>query len=207
LVVPLKPEAQPQRSRKVSDRKLFATVVKAHKSGIVVVSANAARLNHPGSPVWNRDDNIAPLFGLLSAAFAAFFVNVFVGFGVTLLAVLLYVSLVRTWVLLRVSTRAVAAALDNLPNWERLWRRGGLAILDTSRGSVCLAPHGDWRTFASSNLPLIVLEPAERRRILDFARESAILVPTTEDPAHHPQRPRQTPKVPQMGSGGTPIAS
>ena len=137
------------------DRTLFAALIKSLKADLIVVSVSPGRLNDPGSPVWDPGENLAPLLGLFTVVFALIFVvNLIAGVTATVLCALLYVVFVRPWILDRVSKRAREAALMNLPNWELLWKKGGLIVaLKGASRARCVAPSGDWRAFVHRHLP------------------------------------------------------
>lgn len=152
------------------DRNVFASLVRAIKADIVVVSVKAARLNYPGSPVWDPGENIAPLLAMFAvSAVLSFTVHLLVGAAMLVLSMLIYVIAIRPWILQRVSNRALEAALKNIHNWDLLWRKGGLTVaLKSGPRTPCQSPSGDWRAFIKRCVPDVNVSGTELYR--SFAR-------------------------------------
>jgi hypothetical protein len=152
------------------DRLLFARLIAAHKAGVMAISADAPRLNHPGSPVWEPGENVAPILAMLFISVVCLFVvNLMVGTAMTVLSVLVYLFLIRPWIFRRVSQRAIDAATSNLHNWEILWKTGSLALVFSGLTSArCKSPAGDWRSFVTHCLPKIDVDRTEAHK--DFMR-------------------------------------
>ena len=149
-------------TNKVKDRELYASLVKGHKANAVVVSVDAAHLNHPGSPVWDPVDNVAPLLALLTVSVVSMFAfNELVGVAMLVLSVVVYCAVVRPLILHRVSVLTIKAATENIHNWDLLWKKGGLAIMLTgTKSSRVTFPH-DWRDFVTRRLPQVNLDGTE----------------------------------------------
>jgi hypothetical protein len=159
----------------LKDRALFTSLVRAHKAQTVAILVRAARLNQPGSPLWDPIDNIAPLLSiLLVAALVAAVVNVLAAAAVMVLGILLYAILIRPFILRVVQDRAIESAVGHLHNWELLWKQGGL-ILKTAaaNGAVCLSPAGDWRAFVQQNIAMVALDGTDSHISFQAARDSA----------------------------------
>ncbi|TAK98614.1 MAG: hypothetical protein EPO08_18680, partial [Rhodospirillaceae bacterium] len=138
-------------SKRPKDHILFTSLQQAQKVNAIVVSVRAAHLNHPGSPVWDTGENVAPLLAvLLLPVVLMFTINLIVGTAVLLLSVLVYLTLIRPWILQRVHERTMEMAMENIHNWEVLWKKGGLAVvLKGTMSSRCISPGGNWRAFAT----------------------------------------------------------
>jgi hypothetical protein len=149
--------------------------VRAHKAQTVAILVRAARLNQPGSPLWDPIDNIAPLLSiLLIAALAVAVVNVLAATAVMVLGALLYAILIRPFILRVVQERALESAVGHLHNWELLWKQGGLVLKTAgASGPVCLSPAGDWRAFVQQNIPMVAVDGPDSHVSFQAARESA----------------------------------
>src|SRR5689334_5155268 len=91
--------AEGSAKQREKDRRLFGELVRAQKASLIVISANAERLNYPGSPVWSPGENLAPLLAIFSlSAVLTFVVNALVGLAVIVLGVVLHILLVRPWI-------------------------------------------------------------------------------------------------------------
>lgn len=146
------------------DRNLFVSLVNARKAHIIAVTADAGRLNRPGSPVWNSGENVAPILAMMVISLVLMFTaNVIVGTASMILGLLIYFAAIRPWILQRVCDRAVEAALTNPHNWDLLWKKGGLTVkLNDAKGLRCEAPRGDWRSFVANHLPRVEIDGAQQ---------------------------------------------
>ncbi|MGE4064526.1 MAG: hypothetical protein AB7E79_14260 [Rhodospirillaceae bacterium] len=160
---------------------MFANLVRAHKAGGVTIIVKAAKLNHPGSPLWDPVQNIAPLLAImLAAVLLCFAANVLIGTAVMVLGILLYGIVIRPFILRGVHQRAIDAALGHIHNWELLWKQGGLVLRrDGVMGAICVSPSRDWREFAVHHLPFT--EPPEASA--DFGRSTKFRRPAAEEAA------------------------
>jgi hypothetical protein len=147
-------------SEKKRDRALYARLVESYQADRIGVFVDFDRLNHPKSPIWSPWENVAPLLFLLGASLTIMFlVDLLLGTAVMVLGVFLYLFMIRPWISQRVYRRAIEAAMDNLHNWNVLWRLGGLVItLNYMNKTRCVSPDGDWRAFVTRYLPEMEME-------------------------------------------------
>jgi hypothetical protein len=145
------------------DRALYARLIESYQADRIGIFVDFDRLNHPMSPVWDAWENVGPLLIILTGAMAVmFFVNLLLGTATMVLGVLFYLFVVRPWIAQRLYRRALAAAIDNLHNWNILWKRGGLVItLNYMNKTRCVSPDGDWRAFVTRYLPEMEMEGVE----------------------------------------------
>ena len=150
----------PKAGEKKRDRALFARLIESYQADRIGIFVDFDRLNHPKSPVWDPWENVGPLLLILGGAMAVmFFLNLLLGTAIMVLGVLFYLFVVRPWVAQRLYRRALDAAIDNLHNWNILWKMGGLVIaLNYMNKTRCVAPDGDWRAFVTRYLPEMELE-------------------------------------------------
>lgn len=152
---------KPQEKKR--DRALYARLVESYQADRVSVFVDFDRLNHPKSPIWNAWENIGPLLIILILAISVMvMINLLIGTGIMVLGVFLYLLLVRPWISQRVYRRAIDAAMDNLHNWNILWKLGGLVVtLNYMNKTRCVSPEGDWRAFVTRYLPEMEMEGVE----------------------------------------------
>jgi len=167
------------------DRALYARLVESYQADRVGVFVDFDRLNHPRSPVWDPWENIGPLLLILTASIAMMvFVHLIIGTAAMVLGVFFYLFVVRPWVAQRVYRRALDAAIDNLHNWNILWKLGGLVIaLNYMNKTRCVSPDGDWRAFVTRYLPEMELEGVEVYNQFNRGR--------TEESEKDPARPKE----------------
>jgi hypothetical protein len=148
---------------KKRDRALYARLVESYQADRIGIYVDFDRLNHPKSPVWDPWENMGPLLIILMASLAImFFVELLIGTAVMVLGVLFYLFAVRPWIAQRLYRRALDAAIDNLHNWNVLWKLGGLVIaLNYMNKTRCVSPDGDWRAFVTRYLPEMEMEGVE----------------------------------------------
>jgi hypothetical protein len=148
---------------KKRDRALYARLVESYQADRIGIFVDFDRLNHPRSPVWDPWENVGPLLLILLASLALmFFVQLLLGTAVMVLGVLFYLFVVRPWIAQRLYRRALDAAIDNLHNWNVLWKLGGLVIaLNYMNKTRCVSPDGDWRAFVTRYLPEMEMEGVE----------------------------------------------
>ena len=167
------------------DRALYARLVESYQADRIGIFVDFDRLNHPRSPVWDPWENVGPLLIILAGSLAVmFFIELLLGTAIMVLGVLFYLFFVRPWIAQRLYRRALAAATDNLHNWNILWKLGGLVIaLNYMNKTRCVSPDGDWRAFVTRYLPEMELEGVEVYN--EFNR------PRNEDEDKDPIRPKE----------------
>lgn len=153
----------PKAGERKRDRALYARLIESYQADRIGIFVDFDRLNHPKSPVWDAWENVGPLLMILAMAMAVmFFVNLLLGTAAMVLGVLFYLFIVRPWIAQRLYRRALAAAIDNLHNWNILWKLGGLVItLNYMNKTRCVSPDGDWRAFVTRYLPEMEMEGVE----------------------------------------------
>ena len=153
---------QPAGDKK-RDRALYARLVESYHADRVGIFVDFDRLNSPRSPLWNAWENVAPLLIVFIGALALMFLlDLILGTAVMVLGVLFYLFIIRPWIAQRVYRRAIAAATENLHNWNLLWKLGGLVLtLNFMNKTRCVSPDGDWRAFVTRYLPEMEVEGAE----------------------------------------------
>jgi hypothetical protein len=157
---------------KKRDRALYARLVESYRTDRIGIFVDFDRLNHPRSPVWNPWENVAPLLVVLIGALAVMFlINLLLGTALMVAGIFLYLLVIRPWISQRVYRRAIDAAMDNLHNWNVLWKLGGLVVtLNYLNKTRCVSPDGDWRAFVTRYLPEMEVEGLEAYE--DFRRSS-----------------------------------
>ncbi|MCA0199221.1 MAG: hypothetical protein LCH56_00085 [Proteobacteria bacterium] len=153
---------QPTHEKK-RDRALYARLVESYQADRVGIFVDFDRLNTPRSPLWSPWENVAPLLMVFVAALTLMFtVDLILGTAVMVLGVFFYLFIVRPWIAQRVYRRAIAAATENLHNWNLLWKLGGLVLtLNFMNKTRCVSPDGDWRAFVTRYLPEMELDGVE----------------------------------------------
>jgi hypothetical protein len=150
-------------TEKKRDRALYARLVESYQADRIGVFVDFDRLNHPRSPIFSPWENIAPLLVLLVVSISIMVtINLLLGTAIMVFCVFFYLFLVRPWISQRVYRRAIDAAMDNLHNWNILWKLGGLVItLNYMNKTRCVSPEGDWRAFVTRYLPEMEMEGVE----------------------------------------------
>lgn len=152
--------SKPPTHEKKRDRALYARLVESYHADRVGIFVDFDRLNTPRSPLWSPWENVAPLLIVFVGSIGLMFlVDLILGTAVMVLGVFFYLFVVRPWIAQRVYRRAIAAATENLHNWNLLWKLGGLVLtLNFMNKTRCVSPDGDWRAFVTRYLPEMELE-------------------------------------------------
>ena len=155
------PKAPPGEKKR--DRALYARLVESYNADRIGIFVDFDRLNSPRSPLWNAWENVAPLLIVFAGSLTLMFtVQLILGTAIMVLGVFFYLFIVRSCIAQRVYRRAIAAATENLHNWNLLWKLGGLVItLNFMNKTRCVSPEGDWRAFVTRYLPEMELEGVE----------------------------------------------
>jgi hypothetical protein len=147
-------------TEKKRDRALYARLVESYQADRVGIFVDFDRLNHPKSPIWSPWENVGPLLVMLIVSISVMvMINLLLGTAIMVTGVFLYLFLIRPWISQRVYRRAIDAAMDNLHNWNILWKLGGLVVtLNYMNKTRCVSPEGDWRAFVTRYLPEMEME-------------------------------------------------
>jgi hypothetical protein len=158
---------KPPPGERKRDRALYARLIESYQADRIGIFVDFDRLNRPKSPIWDPWENVGPLLLILTGSLAPMFFatqpyGVLFGSAAMVLGVFFYLFVVRPWIAQRVYRRALDAAIDNLHNWNILWKLGGLVLtLNYMNKTRCVSPDGDWRAFVTRYLPEMELEGVE----------------------------------------------
>jgi hypothetical protein len=116
------------------------------ESGTVRLDLDLRRLDHIDSPVAVEADSNIWVYGAMPVCALAFWqLGLWPGVGAVALALTLYFTLGRTYVRRRLARRVRQNALQDSALWRRLWRFGGVALVDAGTSDTrCVAPDGNW---------------------------------------------------------------
>lgn len=125
--------------------------------GEVRIELDFRRLDHMDSPVGvEADSNVwvyaaIPVCGLVFWQF-----GVWPGAAAVAASLALYFTLGRTYVRSRLTRRVHERALQDSDLWRRLWRFGGVVLVDGKAGGGeaqrCAAPEGNWMALVRSRI-------------------------------------------------------
>ncbi|MEO5375412.1 MAG: hypothetical protein H7840_14260 [Alphaproteobacteria bacterium] len=134
------------------EEKRFVSLKAAIAEGRVRMLVDFQPHNGPRSPLHRPWENVIPMLLLVMFSLTLLiFKGVIFGTVGLLVAVLVYVFGVRPWVAKRIQARVREAALENLHDWNVLWKFGGLAVALPDKPQIgCVSPDGDWRLFVRS---------------------------------------------------------
>jgi hypothetical protein len=128
----------------------FERLGRAIVDGRVQVAVDMRRMNAPGSPVFNRTENIVPGFAAIGLSLAVMaMLGPGPGFVVLGSYFVLWYLVLLPRMRMRVHDRTLALALSAPQNFQRLWEMGALQLV--SGGATCTAPNGDWTRFPPSD--------------------------------------------------------
>jgi hypothetical protein len=112
--------------------------------GALRLELDFARLDHIDSPVAvEADSNIWVYVSIVVCAAIFWRAGTWPGVAAVAISLALYLTLGRRYVRRRLARRVHERALADGEVWRRLWRFGGVALID-DEGGRCAAPDGNW---------------------------------------------------------------
>lgn len=132
--------------------------------GTLRLELDLARLDHIDSPVAVEADSNIWVYGAIAVCAIAFWQGgIYPGVVAIALGLALYFTVARRYVRRRLIRRVHERALGDGEIWRRLWRFGGITLVEDRAGAGggdrCAAPQGNWmalvrRLAAQSTAPL-----------------------------------------------------
>jgi hypothetical protein len=131
-----------------------AGLCRAYAAKRILVFVDPKVANRPGSPAYSIIDVYAPpliLFGASITVLATFgLLHWIIGM---IVVILIWAFVQPPLVRMRAVARAKRIAFASLDGWKATWMLGGFAVaLKDFPERNCVAPAGDWRTFATDYL-------------------------------------------------------
>ena len=129
-------------------------VREAYANNRLQIGVNTVKANSPGSPTYRPMDSLLPAVAIVFAIFYGFLISIFAGILAFICGTILFLWLVRQWVMDRVNRRTINYALEAAyPNWVTAWESGLLSLrLAAEPEVVCQSPGEDWQQFVREHL-------------------------------------------------------
>ena len=131
-----------------SDVELLRALRLLIEKGALSLELDLRRLDHIDCPVAVEADSNIWVYGAIPICALVFWrLGLWPGVGAVALALALYFTLGRAYVRRRLVRRVHERALQESALWRRLWRFGGLTLIDAAPGDgerCCVAPEGNW---------------------------------------------------------------
>ena len=130
-----------------TDIELLRALRRLIESGALSLELDMRRLDHIDSPVAVEADSNIWVYGAIPICALIFWrLGLWPGVAAVALALALYFTLGRAYVRRRLARRVHERALQESQLWRRLWRFGGVALVDAASGggARCVAPEGNW---------------------------------------------------------------
>ncbi|MBC7906986.1 MAG: hypothetical protein H7Y60_09610 [Rhodospirillaceae bacterium] len=139
----------------LEDEQLHERLCDAMRSGQVEFYTDQRMLDFQGSPVHNSWDHLAPLLVLMCLALAILLsTGVAIGIVAMTFGALGHLLGIKHFVAWRIRARAQAYVQISVHHLHQLWQLGGMVLaMKGGTEPPCVAPRGDWRKFATRNLP------------------------------------------------------
>lgn len=123
---------------------LFRELRRLIECGKLRLELDLARLDHIDSPVAVEADSNIWVYGLIVVCAVAFWLGGTVpGVAAIAVSLVLYFTVARAYVRRRLTRRVHERALGDGEAWRRLWRFGGVTLVDEG-AARCAAPEGNW---------------------------------------------------------------
>jgi hypothetical protein len=140
--------------REASAAELLRALRRLIADGAVRLELDLKRLDHIDSPVAvEADSNIWIYGGVLVCAAVFWRIGLWPGVAAIAAALALYFTAGRAYVRRRIKRRVEERALADSELWRKLWRFGGLALVEHATGARCAAPDGNWMALVRSTMP------------------------------------------------------
>ena len=115
---------------------VFDQLRNAYMKGNISIGVNTVRYNRPGSEFYRGWESSVPTLALFTLVVYCFTQGWLIGITTFFGSALVFVTLVRKFVMSRVRTRVIDYALTNLLNWKELWNDGGLSLRKGDRHAI-----------------------------------------------------------------------
>ena len=123
---------------------LFRDLRRLVARGALRLELDFARLDHIDSPVAVEADSNIWVYVFIVVCAAIFWqAGPWPGVAAVVVSLTLYLTLGRRYVRRRLASRVHERALADGEVWRRLWRFGGVMLVDDA-GERCAAPDGNW---------------------------------------------------------------
>jgi hypothetical protein len=115
------------------------------ESGAVRLELDLGKLDQMDSPVAVEADSNIWVYGAIPFCALVFWqFGLWPGLASIAAGLALYFTVGRAYVRRRLAVRVHERALRNSELWRRLWRFGGVMLIDAANGARCAAPDGNW---------------------------------------------------------------
>jgi hypothetical protein len=127
---------------------LLGELQRRHAGGELLLELDYRRLSQLDSPVAiEAESNRLVYAGLALAAGGWWFFGAAAGLAIALLGLLGYLTLGKADIRRRTARRVHERALDDVVLWRKLWRFGGIALVEPYEHRRCAAPEDNWMQF------------------------------------------------------------
>lgn len=142
-------------SRTPRDRELHARLQAAFQRDLISVYVDFDKLQSPKSPIFDPWLAVGPLLGLLLLSLTLLLAGgMIIGTAAMVVAVLVYVMVLRPWLEQVFRQKAIHALILDLRSFLILWEYGGVGLSLVERPETMVAaPGGHWRHFVVRHLP------------------------------------------------------
>jgi hypothetical protein len=132
----------------LEDKDILALLQAAIARGDVEVSLDIKKQHHIDSPVYRENDSSWAVYALmLTAAAITYFFGWQIGLGAFVVAVLIYLLVIRRLVAKRMRRRLLVEVLAKPEDFRKAWKLKGIGFLHTASGASCESPDARWRSF------------------------------------------------------------
>lgn len=152
------------------DAVLYGRLQGAFQRDLLSVYINFDMLQSPKSPIFDPWLAVGPLLGLLLLSLALLLVGgMLIGTGAMVVAVVLYVMVLRPWLEQVFRQKAIEAMMLDMRSFLMLWEYGGVGVSLVDRPTTMVAaPEGHWRAFVLRHLPDVSVESLDPEMVAQF---------------------------------------
>lgn len=132
-----------------ADCLIYKALKKAIEKDQLRIYLDSARVNRPGSPVYDVWEALLPvLTPVIIGLILILAVSIVFGLSFIVGMILIYTTYFKKRVDRYLLERTKTYLTSSYQNLEKLWDFGGIVLADAAdKKSGCIAPHGDWKEF------------------------------------------------------------
>ncbi len=153
----------------------YQAMQKAFEQDLLRLYLDYAKLNRPGSPVYDPWESLLPiLVPVMIGLILILSAGIFFGLLFIIVMILIYSTYFKKKIYRRLIDRTKKFLTSNYENCQMLWEYGGIVLVNTTDKNIgCVSPEGNWKEFIVNNYPDFLLEKKPAPQAEDKNEQSA----------------------------------
>ena len=154
-------------TRNRADNMTYKALQKAIEQNKLRLYLDYAKINRPGSPIYNPWECLLPiLIPLFLGLILILSVGVLFGLLFIIAMTMLYTVYFKKKIYKKIIERTKKYIIQSYDNCEHLWNFGGIVLVNAENKKLgCVSPEGDWKEFVILNFAdLMIDKPKENKK-------------------------------------------